>query len=127
MKPFNLQEALAGKPVVTRDGRKVQELHYFKNRSDNCKICLIINGGTQWTTINGKIYDDLQSCNDLFMAEEEIIYYSNICSCPRSNYKEKTIEECINSETKCEDTLAVQKTTINPDTGDVKVEIVYKY
>lgn len=23
MKPFNLQEALAGKPVVTRDGRKV--------------------------------------------------------------------------------------------------------
>ncbi len=30
MKKFNLEEALAGKPVVTRDGRKVKELHLFK-------------------------------------------------------------------------------------------------
>ena len=30
MKPFNLQEALAGKPVVTRDGRKVTQLHLFE-------------------------------------------------------------------------------------------------
>lgn len=29
-KPFNLEQALAGKPVVTRDGREVQDLHYFK-------------------------------------------------------------------------------------------------
>ena len=29
MKPFNLQEALAGKPVVTRDGRTVTALHLF--------------------------------------------------------------------------------------------------
>lgn len=26
MKPFNLEKALAGEPVVTRDGRKVEQL-----------------------------------------------------------------------------------------------------
>ena len=29
MKPFNLEAALAGAPVVTRDGRKVTQLHLF--------------------------------------------------------------------------------------------------
>lgn len=29
MKPFNLEEALAGKPVVTRDGRDVKELFFY--------------------------------------------------------------------------------------------------
>jgi hypothetical protein len=31
MKPFDLEKALAGQPVVTRDGRKVLELHLYKN------------------------------------------------------------------------------------------------
>ena len=29
MKKFNLEKALAGKPVVTRDGKKVLELKIF--------------------------------------------------------------------------------------------------
>jgi len=29
MKPFNLEEALNGKTVITRDGRTVSQLHYF--------------------------------------------------------------------------------------------------
>lgn len=29
MKPFDLQKALAGAPVVTRDGNKVLQLHRF--------------------------------------------------------------------------------------------------
>jgi|GEM_PF-1386944 len=30
MKPFDLEKALAGHPLVTRDGRKVLDFHYFK-------------------------------------------------------------------------------------------------
>lgn len=33
MKQFNLEDALAGKPVVTRDGRKVIEIVAFKDRT----------------------------------------------------------------------------------------------
>lgn len=36
MKPFNLQEALAGKPVVTDTGQRVTDLHRFKTASDYC-------------------------------------------------------------------------------------------
>ncbi len=42
MKPFNLEEAKAGKPVCTRDGRRV-EIISFENPSDNypilAKVC----------------------------------------------------------------------------------------
>lgn len=34
MKPFNLEEAKAGKPVCTRDGRRV-EIISFENPSNN--------------------------------------------------------------------------------------------
>ncbi len=37
MKPFNLEEAKAGKPVCTRDGRRV-EIISFENPSDNYPI-----------------------------------------------------------------------------------------
>jgi len=30
MKPFDLIEALSGKPVVTKSGKSVSEIHYFK-------------------------------------------------------------------------------------------------
>ena len=33
MKPFDLKAALAGEPVVTRDGRKVLSVHQFKNQT----------------------------------------------------------------------------------------------
>ena len=42
MKPFNLNEALAGHPVVTRDGRKVTQLHLFDVTSPYC-LCGVID------------------------------------------------------------------------------------
>jgi len=32
MKPFNLERALAGDPVITRDGQLVQGIHVFSNK-----------------------------------------------------------------------------------------------
>ena len=34
MKPFDLQKALAGDPVVTKHGEKVEQLHLFKLDGD---------------------------------------------------------------------------------------------
>lgn len=37
MKPFNLEEALAGKPVMTREGRKVVRIFYAEEAHDIVK------------------------------------------------------------------------------------------
>lgn len=77
MKPFNLEEALAGKPVVNKQGRKVIQLHYFPNIKSNFKVMAHIennfgenNFGVDTFTINGRYSDDISEL-DLFMAEPE--------------------------------------------------------
>jgi len=80
MKPFNLEEATAGKPVITRDGRKVTEIAYFhtKNSSEFTLVC-IVDGMSQWYTKEGSGAINVQSRNDLFMATPEKwvnVYYN---------------------------------------------------
>lgn len=80
MKPFDLEKALAGEPVVTIDGKKIMQLHYFPNIKSIFKVMAHIeNGfGVDTFTIDGKYSDD-ESIMDLFMAEPERwvnVYYS---------------------------------------------------
>lgn len=41
MKPFNLQDALNGKPVITGDGKKVLELHLFNSNLTHPLVAVI--------------------------------------------------------------------------------------
>jgi hypothetical protein len=73
MKPFNLQEALAGKPVVTRNGRPVKIAGYNPDAKPQWKLAAWVDGNLDaWYT------DGTQTCNgnrltdsDLFMAPTE--------------------------------------------------------
>ena len=74
MKPFNLERALAGDPVVTRDGRKVLELYLF-NIDVDYPLCGIIdgeNGITTWAE-NGLLLIDKEAiyAKDLFMGTKK--------------------------------------------------------
>ena len=68
MKPFNLQEALAGKPVMTRDGRTVTQLHLFECDAkfvlygvvESCSCIYAFRKDGTWTSGPSKL--------DLFMA-----------------------------------------------------------
>lgn len=77
MKPFNLEEAKAGKPVCTRDGRRV-EIISFENPSDNYPILAKVFFGRddyeEFTfTESGTFFvADKESEADLMMAEDEI-------------------------------------------------------
>ena len=74
MKPFNLDKALAGEPVVTRDGQKIIEIHYFKYVKTKFPLVVHIenNSSVDHYTINGKWTEDFENENlDLFMAEPE--------------------------------------------------------
>ena len=44
MKPFDIERALAGEPVVTRDGQQGGEIYYFKTSEDALKLFVVING-----------------------------------------------------------------------------------
>lgn len=74
MKPFNLEAAKAGKPVVTRDGRPVRIL-CFDARGDE-PICGTVPKGdgksdevTSWFPV-GTVYRECAHNHDLFMADE---------------------------------------------------------
>ena len=78
MKLFNLEEALAGKPVVTQDGRKVTHLHLFECDL-KLPLCVVIENSTciyqfrkdgQWTSEPSGL--------NLFMAPVEKTVWVNL-------------------------------------------------
>ena len=70
MKPFNLERALAGDKVVTRDGREVVQLFYAdKVIDDNDKVVAVVDGLVETYTPDGFYYSTKKECIfDLFMA-----------------------------------------------------------
>lgn len=70
MKPFNLQEALAGKPVVTRQGDPVTQLHKFDVQG-HFSVAGVLSGAVQNWTEQGKLYTNQEHGYDLFMASEK--------------------------------------------------------
>jgi hypothetical protein len=69
-KPFNLQEALEGKPVVTRDGRKVKIAGYKPNAQPMHKIVGWANSGSRSWQEDGTFNGTENHPADLFMAPE---------------------------------------------------------
>ena len=80
MKPFDLEAALRGEAVITRDGREVTELYYFKTNHSTAKLAVVIDGAIRW-------YDDLGKSRilghehfDLFMKSKTHKGWINIYS-----------------------------------------------
>jgi len=67
MKEFNLEKALAGEPVVTRDGRQVKIAGYNKDGENYSKIVGWVNEIAYTWTEYGKCFG---GSGDLFMAEK---------------------------------------------------------
>jgi len=80
MRPFNLQEAIDGKPLITRGGKKVLDFHYFKAIKGDSKIYVLIEGNDYPITfhIDGMFAQNIKTEYDLFMYEEPKTYYANV-------------------------------------------------
>ena len=78
---FNLEQALAGKAVVTRDGSVVKQLTKFEDVVGVWKLYAVVNGEVMSFKINGKQGGGPNdSPYDLFMASEKKwvnVYYIN--------------------------------------------------
>jgi hypothetical protein len=71
MKPFNLDLAIAGEPIVTRTGIKVTECYLFKTIDGPFKFLGIIEGDHHVFDKNGKYLVKQESEYDLFMETPE--------------------------------------------------------
>lgn len=86
LKPFNLQAALEGKPVVCSNGMKVLELHQSKHHSDSIIVVLDHESfyNPLWYRNDGIIINDqMLSSNTeeslrLFMAPVEHVRYAEL-------------------------------------------------
>lgn len=84
MKPFNLEAALAGAKVVTRDGLEVKIAGYNEEAEQTSQLAGWLNGSiTSWQK-NGQYWNDMRSDYDLFMAPTErkewvVRWDTNIC------------------------------------------------
>lgn len=83
MKPFNLEEALAGKPVVTRDGHNVSQITHFKNVDTPLSVRAVIQNNVTSFTEEGNYYQSRDpNSYDLFMKSEKKKLYIGIATKP---------------------------------------------
>lgn len=69
LKPFNLEQALAGKPVMTREGRKVVHIFYAEEACENSQVICVFETGVVFLYYKDGTYTAYaSSLNDLFMA-----------------------------------------------------------
>jgi len=101
LKPFDLEAALRGEPVVTRDGREVKIAGVNLGAKDLYKVVGWLDGITAGWCIDGKTYLDYEDSTDLFMATKTVkkegwvnLYKSNISDLMAStSHAYKTEEE----------------------------------
>lgn len=77
MKPFDLQKALAGEKVITRDGREVTQLVKF-DAVNSESVYGVVQGVIRTWTNAGKYFGGITSDTDLFMAPKETTYWVNV-------------------------------------------------
>jgi len=88
MKPFNLKDALAGKPVVNRDGTRVTQIAYFP-AADPYPVYALLEGSEavdSFTELGNYFSQNQASGVDLFMASTKKTGFVNI-------YRENIREE----------------------------------
>jgi hypothetical protein len=86
-KPFNLEEALNGAKVVTRDGREVTQLTKFNVR-EGIRIVGVIEGyrsTLEWDNIEGFTYSGCESTTDLFLVKEPKSVWVNVYVSDKGN------------------------------------------
>ncbi len=123
MKPFNLARALAGDPVVTREGKEVIQIVYFDKVYIIRPVVAFISGHNGVCTFhkNGCSVDGQESQFDLFMAPVEKEYwmasghtgseYKNYTVCTRLCETQDEIKRLINGTGLIRETIQFHKIT----------------
>jgi hypothetical protein len=77
MEQFNLERALAGEPVITRNGKEVKQLTRIDYDTDYVIFGVIDRELYRWT-INGEYFVREEDGRDLFMKPKENALWLNV-------------------------------------------------
>jgi hypothetical protein len=85
MKPFNLEAAKRGDPLITRGGETVKFICVEPDAHEDTRLLVLRNGRVLPLYVNGK-YDEYDCDSDVFMAVKKKTVWVNIyrdgsCSC----------------------------------------------
>lgn len=80
MKPFDLEAAKAGAPIVTRDGRSAKFIAHVAEAHPSQRLLVLIDGGVYTKFESGKYSNSPAhvSHNDLFMAPVKRPVWANV-------------------------------------------------
>lgn len=82
MKPFNLEEAVAGKPICTRKGLPARILDTnLKGQSCSVVVAILSGDGNEYVQSyrkDGTLFSSLETEDDLVMAPKEHVGWINI-------------------------------------------------
>jgi hypothetical protein len=123
MTPFNFAKAIAGHPLITRDGRKVEEFHFFEKVNVDLDICIyvVIGGEIRAYRKNGKWLEFEDSALDLFLSTIKVKQWINIYKtlknyvCVFGTYDTKE-DALINKDNDCIGTIEIEFE--DPTTGE---------
>lgn len=72
LKPFDLEAALRGEPVVTRDGRPITQITKFDVKNSKYCIAAVVNDDIESFTAKGEYRFESECGYDLFMATKTV-------------------------------------------------------
>ena len=85
-KPFDLEAALKGAAVVTREGKEVTEVVVLKTMIYARNVLAIIDGELYWFHQDGKVAEDVEYNIDLFMKTTQVTKWVNIYVLESGNF-----------------------------------------
>ena len=77
-KPFNLEAAKAGAPIVTRDGTEAKFVTHIPEASEGFRVVWMQRGIVGCSYENGKLGENIDSRHDLFMKPQKRTVWVNI-------------------------------------------------
>jgi hypothetical protein len=81
MKPFDLQHAIAGDPLITRDGRNARMIALVPTCAPERRVIAIIEGAdrvSDYTETGCRIHEGYADSEDLFTAPKKRTVYVNL-------------------------------------------------
>lgn len=81
MKPFNLEAALRGEPVVTRGGHKAKIIGYVPEAQPAFRLVVFVEDNNRIPAVrteSGRVWDDEEMNGDLFMAAKKRTVWVNL-------------------------------------------------
>jgi len=78
MKPFNLEAAMRGDPIVCRDGRLARFVAYVPDADETERLVVLVDGGIYVLHEDGQYVNGEISFCDLFMAPKKQTLWINI-------------------------------------------------